>query len=306
MSGDETTAAAAVSCCASCGIAEVDDIRLTECDNCKSVKYCSDDCQEYHRSQHEAKCKERAAELRDELLFRQPECSYHGDCPICCLPLPINPNSKNRLNSCCSKLICNGCSHADNTHQWKEKRQQPTCPFCRHPVPKTMEEADKNLMKRIEANDPAALCKLGEMRFEEGDYDAALKYFTKSAELGDAQAHYELSIMYMEGEGVEKDEKKRVYHLEEASIQGHPDARHNLGVYEESNGRIERAVKHWIIAANLGLDVAMEELKECYKHGDITKEDFAAALRAHHAAINETKSPQREAAARADAAGGVL
>ena len=32
-------------CCASCGIAEVDDIRLNECNDCDLVRYCSDRCQ---------------------------------------------------------------------------------------------------------------------------------------------------------------------------------------------------------------------------------------------------------------------
>jgi TPR repeat protein len=38
-------------------------------------------------------------------------------------------------------------------------------------------------------------------------------------------AHYNLSIMYSEGQGNEKDLKKKVYHLEEAAIGGHADAR---------------------------------------------------------------------------------
>jgi len=32
-------------CCASCGIAEVDDIKLKKCDDCDLVEYCSDKCQ---------------------------------------------------------------------------------------------------------------------------------------------------------------------------------------------------------------------------------------------------------------------
>ena len=32
--------------CASCGIAEVDDIKLKDCSACDLVRYCSDDCQE--------------------------------------------------------------------------------------------------------------------------------------------------------------------------------------------------------------------------------------------------------------------
>ena len=143
------------------------------------------------------------------------------------------------------------------------------------------------------------------MHYDKGDYDTAFKYLKKAAELGDAPAHYELSIIYRKGEGsVEKDEKKKIYHLEVAAIQGHPKARICLGAHERYiNNNLDRAVKHFIIAANLGLDSAMKELKDCYKGGAISKDDFAAALRAHHAAVNETKSPQREAAARAVAAG---
>ena len=42
--------------CANCGIAEVDDIELEECDGCDLVKYCSDKCREEHREQHDEEC----------------------------------------------------------------------------------------------------------------------------------------------------------------------------------------------------------------------------------------------------------
>jgi hypothetical protein len=45
-------------CCASCGIAAIDDAKLKKCnDGCDLVKYCSDGCQEKHREQHESACK---------------------------------------------------------------------------------------------------------------------------------------------------------------------------------------------------------------------------------------------------------
>ena len=282
------------SCCASCGIAEVDNVKLVPCDDCDLVRYCSDECQQDHRPEHEARCQERAAELREEILFRQPESSHLGDCPICFLPLPLVPQ-KSTLTLCCCKTICRGCSHADNVRQWEE-RQQPKCLFCRHPFPKTREEADKLLMKRVAANDPVALFQFGKKARENGDYDGAFKYLTKAAELGDAHAHYDLSIMYQDGVGVEKDDKRHVHHSEEAAIRGLPEARVNLGIYEFRNGRSERAVKHWIIAANLGYDESTNALKACYKDGLVSKEDFAAALRGHYAAVAAKKSAQRELA----------
>eukprot|EP00573_Skeletonema_grethae_P007104 CAMPEP_0201695596 /NCGR_PEP_ID=MMETSP0578-20130828/7490_1 /ASSEMBLY_ACC=CAM_ASM_000663 /TAXON_ID=267565 /ORGANISM="Skeletonema grethea, Strain CCMP 1804" /LENGTH=42 /DNA_ID= /DNA_START= /DNA_END= /DNA_ORIENTATION= len=41
-----------------------------------------------------------------------------------------------------------------------------------------------------------------------------------------------MSHMYREGLGVEKDVKKKLFHLEEAAIGGHADARYNLASYE--------------------------------------------------------------------------
>mmetsp|Transcript_35527 Transcript_35527/g.72674 ORF Transcript_35527/g.72674 Transcript_35527/m.72674 type:complete len:85 (+) Transcript_35527:2-256(+) len=67
---------------------------------------------------------------------------------------------------------------------------------------------------------------------------------------------------------------------------------------EGKNERYDRSAKHFIIAANLGHDDSIQALKECYKYGDVSKEDFAAALRAHQAAVDATKSPQRDAASK--------
>ena len=287
MSGADNPDEAEEKCCASCGIAEVDDIKLTECDGCDLVRYCSDNCQQNHRSEHETECKERAVELRDEILFRQPESNHLGECTICCLPFPLDPN-KCVQYSCCSKVICKGCEY--------EIKERTVCPFCRHPLPRTQEEYDRNNSKRAEANDPFAMRKMGQMRYHKGDYEGALTYWTKASELGEAMAHYNLFALYKKGEGVEKDEKKELYHLEEAAIAGYPQARSDLAFREGKMKRFDRAVKHWIINANLGDDESLQMLKTCYKDGLVSKEDFAAALRAHHVAVKATKSPERKAA----------
>ena len=275
-------------CCASCGAAEGDDIQLKKCNGCYLVRYCSVTCQRNHRPKHKKACKKRAAELRDELLFKQPESSYMGDCPICCLPLPIDDEDKTGFFPCCSKIICRGCVIAN-----RNKGLQPACPFCRDTL-----DVDPNLkvMKRIEANDPRAMYEMGLVRRREGNYGEAFQLFTKAAKLGDARAQFKLSVMYGDGDGVEKDEKKEIYYLEEAAIGGHPGARYNLSRYEMSRYRKVRSVKHLMIAANLGHDQSLQTLKELYKRGSVSKEDFATALRAHKAAVDATKSPQRDAA----------
>ena len=134
---------------------------------------------------------------------------------------------------------------------------------------------------------------MGRKYDKEGNYKGAFEVWTKAVELVVADAHLELSRLYWKGLCVEKVKKKESYHTEEAAIAiaGHPYARHNLANYDS---RFERAVKHLIIAANLGFDPSIQMLKRCYVRGLVSKEDFAAALRAHQAAVDATKSPQRE------------
>jgi hypothetical protein len=280
--------------CASCGIAAVDDIKLKKCTACYLVRYCSVKCQKDHRPKHKKECKKRAAELRDEVLFKQPESSHLGDCPICCLPLSLD-GKKYVVMECCYKLICNGCHYA-NVMRELEGKLQHKCPFCRHPSLATEEVRFLMNVKRAEANDPAAIFQMGVKCLKEGDYDGAFQYWTKAAGLGDVTAHFNLSLMYHNGE-VGKDEKKEVHHLEQAAIGGHPTARHNLGCIEGVNGRTDRAIKHWIMASKLGEDAALSSLRSFYSKGFVGKEDFASALRGHQAAVDATKSHQREAAA---------
>ena len=281
-------------CCASCGTAGGNEIKLKDCSACHLVKYCSVKCQRDHRPKHKKVCKKRAAELRDKLLFKQPESSSYGECPICCLPLSLDP-SKSRLMSCCSNIVCNGCNYVNQKRELDE-RLQSKCPFCRKAMPKTKEEAIEQQMKRIEADDPVAMRHMGTERYDEGDYKSAFEYYTKAAALGNVEAHYRLSILYGDGAGVEKDEKREMYHAEEAAIGGHPEARHNLGCVEWRNGQYNRAVNHYIIAATLGNDLSLKGVKAQYQAGLISKENFAAALHGYQASIEATKSPQREEA----------
>ena len=133
--------------CASCGIAALDNVKLKKCP-CKLVQYCSVDCQKNHRPHHKKACKKRLAEMRDDLLFMQPDESHLGECPICCLPNPRDEN-KTGVYTCCSKRICNGCAYANYLRE-EEQGLEHKCPYCREPVAKSQEEADKNVMKRVQ------------------------------------------------------------------------------------------------------------------------------------------------------------
>ena len=234
------------------------------------------------------------AEIRDDRLFQQPDESHWGECPLCCLPLPLDSN-KLSFHTCCCKIICQGCEYADFLRA-RQEGLDSRCAFCREPMQKNKAKTEKNWMDRIKANDPVAIRERGKKCYREGDYEGAFEYYKKAAELEDIDAHYNLSTMYHEGQGVERDLKKKVYHLEEAAIGGHPQARYNIANHEIRNRRYERAMKHYIIAAKLGDDVASEKVKSGFALGIVSKEDYEAALRGHQAAVDATKSKQRDEA----------
>jgi len=261
--------------CASCGKAAVDEIKLKKC-ACDLVKYCSVGCQKNHRPQHKKACKKQLAVIRENKLFTQPDGTHLGECPICCLPLPLD-GDKSMLSSCCCKFICSGCDFANKKREITQGLEQK-CAYCREPVSFSQEETRQNELKRAKANDPVALCQVGARCGEEEDHEGAFKYFTKAAGLGNMDAHYNLALMYHKGEGVEKDKKKELFHLEEAAIGGHPEARFKIGLNDCQNVRHDRAAKHFIIAANLGNDDALEKLKKYFAFGGqirqyVSKED---------------------------------
>jgi hypothetical protein len=234
------------------------------------------------------------AEIRDDLLMEQPDSTHLGDCEICCLPLPLDL-TKSSITTCCTKRVCEGCT-ITNYEREREESLEHRCPFCRHLVPKTKEEGDRNSIKRIEANDPLALFTKGEECYEEENYGVAFEYWTKAAGLGSIDAHYKVSLLYSEGRGVDRNEKKELYHLEEAAIGGHPSARYSLACVEIRNKRYERAQKHFIIAAKLGYEKGVKAVKDLHEKGEINTVEHDAAVRGYKAATDATKSAQREAA----------
>ena len=82
----------------------------------------------------------------------------------------------------------------------------------------------------------------------------AIEQYARAAEFGYSQAHYCLGNVYEEGGNL----KKAKIHHEAAAIARHDGARYNLGGLECNYGRnMERAMKHWTIAASAGGFYAM-------------------------------------------------
>ena len=55
----------------------------------------------------------------------------------------------------------------------------------------------------------------------------------------------------------------------------------NLGLIEK-NGNLHRALKHFVLAANAGHEEALEGVKIGYKHGFVTKDEYAQTYEYEH------------------------
>jgi len=251
----------------------------------------------------------------DEALFSE-DVPPREECPICLLPF-LCAVSTTKYQECCGKLICTGCYMIGIEKLKQEKidklrtqialgkkvkdkdKEIALCPFCRKREPTSNAEAIKWMEKRMEMNDPVAFHRLasfyrnGEMDLQKDGYKA-MELLHKAAELGSIGAHQNLGYAYNLGEYCEKDLAKSIYHYQVAALGGVSIARYNLGSYEVEAGNIQRGMKHFIISAMAGHDMSLDMIKKGYTTGDVTKEDFARALRAHKEAVDEMKSAERD------------
>ncbi|EJK47083.1 hypothetical protein THAOC_34223 [Thalassiosira oceanica] len=290
-------AAAAADVCAHCGQEGGDAVKLKNCNACLLVKYCDVDCQKAHRKQHKKACKKRAAELKDERLYGQGHERPEGEfCPICTRPVPLPTGKHSRVNGCCMKMVCNGCALAAMRTGIHGK-----CEFCRTPVTRDEAKALAQIQTRIGKMDPEAIRFLGDQYSQgrlglEKDMARAVELWTEAAELGSAGAWYNLGAVYIRGDGVEQNEARGISFYEKAAMLGHPIARHNLGCCEYDHGNYDRAVRHFLISAKMGVEQSLEMIKELFKEGNATKLQYGEALKGYRDASEEMKSPDREEA----------
>lgn len=97
----------------------------------------------------------------------------------------------------------------------------------------------------MEAKDAAAIFRLG-VCYRDGkgglpqDYKKALELLPRAGELGYVKACNNIGYAYQYGQGVEIDMKKANHYYELAAIGRNLYARHNLGVFGEYKGNIDR------------------------------------------------------------------
>ena len=68
-----------------------------------------------------------------------------------------------------------------------------------------------------------------------------------------------------------------------------------VGILECDSGNIERALKHWTIAASAGQYTAMHELRESFEKGQLSRESIDSTLTAYNYSCAEMRSEARDA-----------
>jgi TPR repeat protein len=78
-------------------------------------------------------------------------------------------------------------------------------------------------------------------------------------------------------------------------VAGHEGARNNIGIIEAESRNIERAFKHWIIAASAGEYHAMNRLRSFFEKGLVSRETIDSTLAAYNNSSAEIRSEARDA-----------
>ena len=114
------------------------------------------------------------------------------------------------------------------------------------------------------------------------DYTEALQWFRSAADQGNADAQYNLGVMYDEGQGVPQDDTEALQWYRRAADQGNADARFNLGVMYFEGQRVPQdytLAYMWLnLAAAAGAQDAPNAL-DVLTAGLMTPEQIAKAQR---------------------------
>lgn len=88
-----------------------------------------------------------------------------------------------------------------------------------------------------------------------------IKRIRRAATKGDAEAQYQLGLMYEYGKNVTKSAEQARECYEKAANQGHAEAQYALGFYYFTSKDFEKAIKWFQKAADQGYQAANEPLK---------------------------------------------
>jgi TPR repeat protein len=131
----------------------------------------------------------------------------------------------------------------------------------------------------------------GVAAFKAGNYRQALALWQPLAKAGDADAQYNIGLLYMKGLGVAKNSRTARQLFTAAAEQGQPDAQYNLGLMYFQGNTVFRSNKDaftwWSRAAAQNHAPAQYNLGIMYAFGIWTEKDSKKALELWQASADQ-------------------
>ena len=183
----------------------------------------------------------------------------------------------------------------------KKSDELGMCAFCREMPASSDEAIIERYKKLMEKGNADAYHQLGgyygagTMGFPQ-DWTKAMELWRKAGELGCAGGNSHLGELYDKGMGVVVDKKKANHYYELAAMGGDVCARHNLGCKEYNASNYQRAYKHYMIAAQSGYNVSLDEVKEGFMRGFVAKDEYEQTLRIYQKRVDAETSDTRSEA----------
>ena len=113
--------------------------------------------------------------------------------------------------------------------------------------------------------------------YERGDFKTALKHFKPLAKKGDINAQFNMGLMYENGDGVPKDDKKAVYWWTKSAEQGSMLAQYYLGELNYTLENYQQAIYWFEKSAEQGDSDSQFNLGAIYYDGEIVPKDYKEA-----------------------------
>ena len=135
------------------------------------------------------------------------------------------------------------------------------------------------------------LYKKGQKLYNQNNYQEAVIWYLKAAELGHAAAQNYLGFLYEKGWGVAQDFSEAVKWYRKAAEQDYASAQHNLGLCYENGKGVTRdyneAVRWYRKAAEQGKAKAQCNLGWCYEMGNGVNKDYNEAVKWYRKAAEQ-------------------
>ena len=136
----------------------------------------------------------------------------------------------------------------------------------------------------------------GEMYGLRQDKVEGLKWFHHAVEAGSGIAAYSIGQCHVRGDCVDKDYDKALEYFQKSADLGYIPAFHIVGTILMTKGETEEGMLNLRKAAICGMseEKLFEQLRDGFKEGYITKDEYAYTLRENQKACHEMKSDGRE------------